>query len=285
METSTDFAELLQLTARTVDYICKSLRVMHNKIESICKQMGNSLNCEYNMDKNDSHSEFKECKRVNTPFFRAATKKALLREKSFLRTRGIFPTRVYLNKKVVPLLSRGKVPDYQLPQSKIHSGGENSKLRAQEPSHSNNNISAIIPNLIMEEEDIDANIQEVFPELPDHEQQEVINRLSELMERLGNLRANRRQVTTPAPATLSADMEVDMAMDVNDDLTSIAGQMQSTDKCPEEPSGLHLPPLQLSELRTKDLQLSNLGAKSKDVKNGSVVHDIEGALDQITSAD
>ncbi|KAL8172594.1 UNVERIFIED_CONTAM: hypothetical protein K2H54_001001 [Gekko kuhli] len=75
METSTDFVELLQLTARTVDYICKSLRVMHNKIESICKQMGNSLNCEYNMDKNDSHSEFKECKRVNTPFFRAATKK------------------------------------------------------------------------------------------------------------------------------------------------------------------------------------------------------------------
>ncbi|KAL8169210.1 UNVERIFIED_CONTAM: hypothetical protein K2H54_040186 [Gekko kuhli] len=180
---------------------------------------------------------------------------------------------------------RGKVPDHQQPQSKIHSGGENSKLRAQEPSHSNNNISAIIPNLIMEEEDIDANIQEVFPELPDHEQQEVINRLSELMERLGNLRANRRQVTTPAPATLSADMEVDMAMGVNDDLTSIADQMQSTAKCPEEPSGLHLPPLQLSELGTKDLQLSNLGAKSKDVKNGSVVHDIEGALDQITSAD
>ncbi|KAL8221404.1 UNVERIFIED_CONTAM: hypothetical protein K2H54_067039 [Gekko kuhli] len=265
METSTDFAELLQLTARTVDYICKSLRVMHNKIESICKQMGNSLNCEYNMDKNDSHT--------------------LLREKSFLRTRGIFPTRVYLNKKVVLLLSREKVPDHQQPQSKIHSGGENSKLRAQEPSHSNNNISAIIPNLIMEEEDIDANIQEVFPELPDHEQQEVINRLSELMERLGNLRANRQQVTTPAPATLSADMEVDMAMDVNDDLTSIAGQMQSTAKCPDEPSGLHLPPLQLSELGTKDLQLSNLGAKSKDVKNGSVVHDIEGALDQITSAD
>ncbi|KAL8165249.1 UNVERIFIED_CONTAM: hypothetical protein K2H54_036574 [Gekko kuhli] len=170
-------------------------------------------------------------------------------------------------------------------QQLVFRGGENSKLRAQEPSHSNNNISAIIPNLIMEEEDIDANIQEVFPELPDHEQQEVINRLRELTERLGNLRANRRQVTTPAPATLSADMEVDMAMDVNDDLTSIAGQMQSTAKCPDEPSGLHLPPLQLSELGTKDLQLSNLGAKSKDVKNGSIVHDIEGALDQITSAD
>ncbi|KAL8182789.1 UNVERIFIED_CONTAM: hypothetical protein K2H54_001048 [Gekko kuhli] len=141
----------------------------------------------------------------------------------------------------------------------------------------NKNSTPALPSLLLEEGDINENIIKVFPDLPEQEQQWVMDRSESLMDKLVKLRS-KKQLLPTSPIDLLNE-EMDMNCDFS--TTSLPTQVvaaRDVEKLEVLPTPPHDHELAIEEDGHWD-------PPSKKKRNGSVFLDKDKALDQITVVD
>ncbi|KAL8160780.1 UNVERIFIED_CONTAM: hypothetical protein K2H54_051115 [Gekko kuhli] len=183
-----------------------------------------------------------QVQRILLSFKRTEIPSLILQNKDYLKTRGIFPARVFTNTRVMPLLpnlkgaEEGKGHKLEKRVDKPTKDDEsNTNGGVQEPNRGTAGVNTQVTSLemLLKTGDVEENIQESFITLPEQEQQWIINRLELLKLNLTKCRAEKRIV--PIAPQLESLAEIHNLSPVPQaQLCGTEEVMEIQTTCPEE---------------------------------------------------